>query len=108
MAMKIHRTADNLEMFECRSKLFFKDFMEARLPISFFIHLDHFRDADTVQSFSLDNAKTNEKLVIKRVTRRSDSMTISRFPMDAAEEWIEEMAKYEDEDQYRNIRIYLQ
>jgi hypothetical protein len=36
-------------------------------------------------------------------------MTISRYPMEAAEAWIEEMAKYEDENnQNRTIRICLQ
>jgi hypothetical protein len=34
-------------------------------------------------------------------------ITISRYPMEAAEEWIEKMAKYEDEDQYRTIGICL-
>jgi hypothetical protein len=81
--------------------------MEARQSNSFFIHLDNFRDADTVQSFSLDNVKTNEKLMIKGATRRWGHMTISRYPMEANEEWIEEMAKYEDggKYKYRTIRI---
>jgi hypothetical protein len=82
--------------------------MEARQPISFFIHLNEFRAAQTVQSFSMHNAKTNEKLVIKGATHRWDTspMTISRYPMEAAEEWIEEIAKYENEEhQNRIIRI---
>jgi hypothetical protein len=83
--------------------------MEAKQPVSFFIHLNHFLTAHTVQSFSLDNSKTNEKLVIKGATRRWGPMTISRYPMEAAEAWIEEMAKYEDENnQNRTIRICLQ
>jgi hypothetical protein len=79
--------------------------MEARQPISFFLHLNQFLAADTVQSFCVDNAKTNEKLVIKGATRQWGPMTISRYPLDA-EEGIEEIVKYEDEkDQNRTIRI---
>jgi hypothetical protein len=90
--------------------------MEAKQPISFFIYINGFgaSNANTVQSFSLENAKTNEKLVMKEVTRRWSPMTISRYPMGATEEWIKEMAKYWDEDeydeyegQYRTIRISL-
>jgi hypothetical protein len=80
--------------------------MEANQPVSFFIHLNYFWAAHTVQSFSLENLKTNEKLVIKGAARRWGPMTISRYPMEAAEEWIEEMAKkYETKKQYRTIRI---
>jgi hypothetical protein len=83
--------------------------MEARQPISFFIHLDNFLGADTVQTLLLYNAITNEKLVIKGATRQWGTMTISRYSMEAAEEWIEEMAKYEDGNyQFRTIRIWLQ
>jgi hypothetical protein len=89
-------------------KIVFKEFMEARQPISFFIHLDELRDTNNVQSFSLDNAITNEKLVIKGAKRRWGPMTISRYPNDVAEEWIEEMAKYADgKYEYRTIQICL-
>jgi hypothetical protein len=90
--------------------------MEATQPASFFIHLNvrtseraqSFFHTVQVQSFSLDNDKTNEKLVIKEATHRWGPMTISRYPTEAAEEWIEEMAKYEDEKhQNRIIRISL-
>jgi hypothetical protein len=88
--------------------------MEAPQPISFFIHLN-VRTSEraqfffhTVQSFSLHNAKTNEKLVMKEATGPWGRMTISRYPMDVAEKWIEERAEYEDEKyQNRIIRISL-
>jgi hypothetical protein len=80
--------------------------MEAKQPISYFIHLNQFLAADTVQSFCVDNAITSEKLVIKGATRQWGPMTISRYPMEAAEEGIDEIVKYEDEkDQNRTIRI---
>jgi hypothetical protein len=90
-------------------QIIFKDFIEARQPISFFIYLINFRAA-TVQILSLDNIKTNEKLVIKGATRKAGYLTISRYPIEAAEDWIEKMTKCEDEDdeeQYRTIRICL-
>jgi hypothetical protein len=62
------------------------------------------------QTLSLDHDITKEKLVIKGTTSQYGPMTISRYPMGATEEWIEEMAKYADADgrnQYRTIRICL-
>jgi hypothetical protein len=80
--------------------------MEAKQPISYLIRLNRFLAADTVQSFCVDNAKTNEKLVIKVATRRWGPMTISRYPMEAAEEWIKEMDKYADgKYEHRTVRI---
>jgi hypothetical protein len=56
-------------------------------------------DAATVQSLSLDNNRTHEKLVINgngtapTNTNLEDYVTISRYPMGATEEWIKEMTK---------------
>jgi hypothetical protein len=77
--------------------------MEARQPISFFIHLlEEFWTSDDAL---LDNVTTNEKLVIKGATHQRGRVAISRYPTGAAEEWIEEMAKYEDEKDHNRIIV---
>jgi hypothetical protein len=65
--------------------------LEANQAVSFFIFLKHFRDV-SVQSLTLENGKTREKLVIKAKTQEHDYVTISRYPMGINEEkWNEEM-----------------
>jgi hypothetical protein len=64
-----------------------------------------------VQSVSLDNAKTQEKLVIN--PGDNECMTISRYPMKASVEWINEMEKsiedmeeeWNSENQKRRIEL---
>jgi hypothetical protein len=51
----------------------------------------------------LDNKKTGEKFVVKR--DGDGHLTIARHPMDASKEWIEDMGKYEEYYEYRNIKI---
>jgi hypothetical protein len=68
--------------------------LEATQAVSFFIRLDTFRDEDSLQSLTLENGKTQEKLVIKGKTGDDKYMSISRCPMGTNEaEWIEEMNK---------------
>jgi hypothetical protein len=47
-----------------------------------------------VQSISLANDKTQEKLVIEAIDPRLGYVTISRYPMKATEEWIKEMGNF--------------
>jgi hypothetical protein len=67
--------------------------VDANQAVSFFAYIDG--NAANAQSLSLDNNKTQEKLVIKVIgpslTRRGNYVTISRYPMGAKEEWIKEM-----------------
>jgi hypothetical protein len=65
--------------------------LEANQAVSFFIKLINFRDA-SVQSLTLENGQTQEKLVIKGRTGGQYYVTISRYPMKTNEkEWVEEM-----------------
>ena len=77
--------------------------MTAKQATSFFINIiKHVWNPLTVQTYTLDNEKTNEKLVVEQDSRR---VKISRYPVGANEEWIKEMAKYEDTYEYRIITI---
>jgi hypothetical protein len=51
----------------------------------------------------VDNSLTNERLVI--VKYRRSIVAIYRYPIGASEEWIEEMANYQEYTEYRNIII---
>jgi hypothetical protein len=63
--------------------------LEANHPVSFFIKLNAFRDDAIVQSLTLENGQTQEKLAIKGTIHY---VTISRYPMGTNEgEWDEEM-----------------
>jgi hypothetical protein len=78
-----------------------QEFVSTKQAIRFFIKL-RFRKGQNIEACALDNEKTNEKLVVAK----TDSLvTISRLPMDATEEWINEMTKYEHLPKYRNIAI---
>jgi hypothetical protein len=82
--------------------------LEANGPaVSFFVKLynpfpSRILGAVQIQVESVDNNLTQEKLVIKRVD--NNHVTISRYPMAAREEWIEEMEQsVEDmEDEWNN------
>jgi hypothetical protein len=74
--------------------IFPQDFMDSCGAASFFIRLRYFPNADNVQSDSLDNNKTSERLVITGTDHPFGYVTIARHPMQATEEWIEEMGKY--------------
>jgi hypothetical protein len=67
--------------------------------------------APSCQPLSLENIETKENLVIirKKITRNGKQydLWISRYPLGATVEWIEEMAKYEDSYEYRTITIGL-
>jgi hypothetical protein len=68
--------------------------MEATEAVTFYIRPFWPRDADKLQSFQLDNRKTQERLVMKMEEDEHDSdVTILRFPIGASKEWIEEMKR---------------
>jgi hypothetical protein len=68
--------------------------LEANQAVSFFIKLENFRDATTVQPLTLENGQTREKLVIKGKTQGQDYVSILRCPLGTnEEEWIEEMQR---------------
>jgi ferritin-like protein len=76
--------------------------LEANQAVSFFIKVEEFRDADSAQSLTLENDKTQEKLVIKIKAKYQSHnyVTISRYPMGTIEEeWMNEM------NQHANIDI---
>jgi hypothetical protein len=81
--------------------------LEASQPVSFFIKLENFRDQANVQSLTLENGQTQEKLelVIKGVIPGHDSAMISRYPMGTNEEWIEAMSQFSNIDN-RKIEFY--
>jgi hypothetical protein len=71
-----------------------QDFLEATQAVSFFVKLKIVCAAISVQSQTLENSQTREKLVIKGATEFDGSATISRYPMGTNEqEWIEEMSQ---------------
>jgi hypothetical protein len=74
--------------------------VSTKQAIRFFIKI-RFRQGQNIQACALNNEK-NEKLEIEK---EGSLVTISRFPMDATEEWIKEMTKYEHLSKYRNIAI---
>jgi hypothetical protein len=66
--------------------------LEANQAVSFFIKLINFRDDASVQSLTLENLQTQEKLVIKRANKSCIHVTILRYPMGNNEkELVEEM-----------------
>jgi hypothetical protein len=80
--------------------------MDSSGAVSFFIHLRSFPNADNVQSDSLENSKTSERLVINGNDQRFRHVTIARHPMQATEGWIEEMGKYVDSE-FRCINVEI-
>jgi hypothetical protein len=77
--------------------------LDANQAVSFFACTLGWLEDGIVQSISLDNDKTHEKLVIKANDSNPDNpspdyfVTISRYPMGATEEWIKEMWKIVDD-----------
>jgi hypothetical protein len=82
-----------------------QDFLKVnQQAVSFFIKLEKFRDQTSVQSLTLENGQTQEKLVIKGANERYDPVTILRCPMGAnEEEWIEEISQNLNTDSNREI-----
>jgi hypothetical protein len=74
--------------------------LEANQAVSFFIELEMFRGQASVQSLTLENSKTREKLVIEGVTRDFDHVVkISRYPMGTNEEELNKvMSQYPNTD----------
>jgi hypothetical protein len=86
--------------------------MHSSQAISFVIRLYrlyNLHDGANVQSMTLENIQTNEKLVIKRMVEYEHmTLTISRYPMEANEEWIKGMGKDPFPDnKYRYITIEI-
>jgi hypothetical protein len=86
-----------------------QDFLEANgQAVSFFVKVYNpspwLNVTRNVQSESVENNMTLEKLVIKEVD--NDHVTVSRYPMSARMEWIEEMEQsvedVEEEWNYEN------
>jgi hypothetical protein len=88
-----------------------KDFSNAIRPVSFFVHLQIFRHENAErQDISLDNGRTNERLVIKTIDRYSLVVLISRYSVGAnQQEWIEanerEIMEWDFHEQNRRIRF---
>jgi hypothetical protein len=86
------------------TSFFTQDFLEANQAVSFFVKRKILRDAISVQSLTLENGQTREKLVIKRATAFYGPVMILRYPMGInEEEWIEEMSKFPNMDANRMI-----
>jgi hypothetical protein len=79
--------------------------MDSSRAVSFFIYLHNFRDDSTVQSYCLDNTKTKERMVIKRTDPPHQYVTITRHPMQANEQCVEEMSKDMDPEYESRIII---
>jgi hypothetical protein len=61
----------------------------AKNPVSYFIYTNIDQRAN-VEDISFENVKTNEKLVFKTKSGASwKTLMISRYPLNAAESWIE-------------------
>jgi hypothetical protein len=70
--------------------------LESNQAVSFFIQFQNFRDNASVESMTLENSQTQEKMVIKRKIRGYNSLyvSISRYPMGINEKkWDEEISK---------------
>ena len=82
--------------------------MEANQPqqaISFFIKLFWFEDEVNVEGCVLDNMHTGERLVITEYDLNADFFSITRHPIGASQEWIEQMGNEEPDGDYRKIQI---
>jgi hypothetical protein len=80
--------------------------LDANQAVSFFASFWFIDTAANVQSISLDNHKTQEKLVIQGNDLHPKILvTISRYPMGPTEEWIEENAKSIYRQQERKIEV---
>jgi hypothetical protein len=82
--------------------------LEANQAVSFLIYLKYFRDEASVQSLTLENGQTQEKLVIQGKTELHDHdyVTISRYPMGISEEeWIKVMCQHPTIHKHRSIEF---
>jgi hypothetical protein len=70
--------------------------LDANQAVSFSAFITGYHNAAIVQSISLANDKTQEKLVIEGNDGPDPAkfVKISRYPMGATEEWIEEMENF--------------
>jgi hypothetical protein len=68
---------------------FLQDFKMANKPSCFLIHISYDQNKN-LPHICLDNVETNEQLVIK-VTKwlHGRQMVISRYPSEAAKDWVE-------------------
>jgi hypothetical protein len=79
----------------------FQDFQEATHPVSFFISAIIRRN--NIEDISIDNVKTNEKLVIETKGADADgfgqkfTLMVGRYPVKATKNWIEANEKEIDE-----------
>jgi hypothetical protein len=82
--------------------------LEAKKAVTYFIHFECWlpilsSSSSGVQSLTLDNGQTNEKLVIERKDAIM-KVAISRYPIGSSQEWIKRMTE-EPTHKYRNIKI---
>jgi hypothetical protein len=80
--------------------------MDSTGAACYLIHLSNFPKADNIQSDSLDNSITSERLVITGIDQPYEPVAIARDSIQANGEWIEEMRKNLD-NEYRNIVLML-
>jgi hypothetical protein len=105
---KFHKSTDCADFIESIKEAYFilkienmpevilnilQDFKRAYNPVCFFINTSiHWYE--TVENISIDNVKTNEKLVIKTKSVGSwKKLMISRYPLNAAKSWVESYEK---------------
>jgi hypothetical protein len=86
----------------------------AEQAVNFFFKLAWFKEAENIQTYSLKNRKTNERLVIKEQEEMHPCfVSIARYIKDqtsATEEWIEAVGKeptYNEYHEYRYIEINM-
>jgi hypothetical protein len=77
----------------------------ANNPISFFIYTSIYWKYNA-KDISIDNVKTNEKLVIKKMKEDGErKWLISRYPLNAAKKWIETNEKEIYEWKWNNGKL---
>jgi hypothetical protein len=77
----------------------------AEQAVNFFFKLAWFKEAESIHSYSLENRKTNERLVIKeREEKRPYFVSIARYQKSATEEWIEAVGKVPKHNEYHEYR----
>jgi hypothetical protein len=86
--------------------------LQAKQAISFFVHIIVkfiVRDGAFPQPVAMENHHTREKFEVTKATpeceKKRYSFWISRHPIEANSEWIEEMTKYEDHYEHGNIAV---
>jgi hypothetical protein len=90
----------------------FQDFKMANHSVSFIIYTSIEQNYN-VEGISIENIKTDEKLVIKMKADNDDSiLLISRYPLNAAKSWIEanesEIYELDTENVDRKINIWAE